>query len=258
MIQSHNYASNCALTLCAPSQFSTERSQTPAMSIDFNQLDEIPLLAELGLAERQRIAGVVRPIALSKRQIVIEKASQSQGLWILLNGRLQGIDYTIDGREVGLYFIDPKQFFGELALIDSQPHPEHIIATAPSEVLLIPTAVCRDLMKFHPQIATQIATTLASRVRGLIRQRTLLTLTTPAQRLAAQLIDLAETAANSGQIEFIPTHQELAMMINSSRETVTRTLRTLHLKGIVRRQGSALIIANRKLLEALAKGDGSD
>ena len=215
------------------------------MSIDFNQLDEIPLLASLGLAERRRIASVVKPISLSKRQIVIEKASQSQGLWILLNGRLQGIDYTIDGREVGLYFIVPKQFFGELALIDNQPHPEHVIATAPSEVLLIPSAVCRDLMKLYPHIATQIATTLASRVRGLIRQRTLLTLTTPAQRLAAQLIDLAGSADGVAQIEFIPTHQELAMMINSSRETVTRTLRTLHLKGIVKRQGNVLVIANR-------------
>ena len=228
------------------------------MSIDFNQLDEIPLLASLGLAERRRIASVVKPISLSKRQIVIEKASQSQGLWILLNGRLQGIDYTIDGREVGLYFIVPKQFFGELALIDNQPHPEHVIATAPSEVLLIPSAVCRDLMKLYPHIATQIATTLASRVRGLIRQRTLLTLTTPAQRLAAQLIDLAGSADGVAQIEFIPTHQELAMMINSSRETVTRTLRTLHLKGNVKRQGNVLVIANRKILEALAKGHQSD
>ena len=228
------------------------------MSINPTQLDEIPLLAELGRAERHRIASVVKPFTLSKRQIVIEKTSQSQGLWILLSGRLQGIDYTIDGREVGLYFIVPKQFFGELALIDGQPHPEHVIATAPSEVLLIPSAVCTDLMKFHPHIATQIATTLASRVRGLIRQRTLLTLTTPAQRLAAQLIDLAGATESAVQIEFIPTHQELAMMINSSRETVTRTLRALHVKGIVKRQGNMLIIANRKILEALAKGEHSD
>ena len=113
-------------------------------------------------------------------------------------------------------------------------------------------------MKLYPHIATQIATTLASRVRGLIRQRTLLTLTTPAQRLAAQLIDLAGSADGVAQIEFIPTHQELAMMINSSRETVTRTLRTLHLKGIVKRQGNVLVIANRKILEALAKGHQSD
>lgn len=228
------------------------------MSVDPAQLEEIPLLAQLGRAERQRIAGVVKTITLSKRQIVIEKSSQSQGLWILLSGRLQGIDYTIDGREVGLYFIVPKQFFGELALIDNQPHPEHVIATAPSEVLLIPSAICADLMKYHPHIATQIAATLASRVRGLIRQRTLLTLTTPSQRLAAQLIDLARTTNGVVQIEFIPTHQELAMMINSSRETVTRTFRAMQLKGIVKRQGNILIIANRNTLEALAKGDTSD
>ncbi len=228
------------------------------MSVDPSRLDAIPLLAELGRAERRRIASVTKPLTLAKRQIVIEKQTPPQGLWILLNGRLQGIDHTIDGREVGLYFIVPNQFFGELALIDDQPHPEHVIATAPSEVLLIPKAVCTDLMKFYPHIATQIATTLANRVRGLIRQRTLLTLTTPSQRLAAQLIDLAATVDHRAQIEFVPTHQELAMMINSSRETVTRTLRTLQVKGIVKRQGNVLVIANLRTLEALAKGEAKD
>lgn len=224
------------------------------MSIETQLLDEVPLLSDLGTQEKQRIASVIKRIRVSKRQLVIEKGSESLGLWILLDGRLQGIDYTIDGREVGLYFIVPKQFFGELALIDKQPHPEHIIATAQADLILIPSTVCVDIMKYHPHIATQIAKTLASRVRGLIRQRTLLTLATPMQRLAAQLVDLASTSEGTVKIEFVPTHQELAMMINSSRETVTRAFRFMQIEGIVKRDGSVLIISNQAHLDALAKG----
>ena len=224
------------------------------MSIESQLLDEIPLLSGLGAQEKQRIASVAKHIRASKRQLVIEKGSESLGLWVLLDGRLQGTDYTIDGREVGLYFIAPKQFFGELALIDKQPNPEHIVATAQAELILIPNAVCLDLIKYHPDIATQIAKTLASRVRGLIRQRTLLTLSTPMQRLAAQLIDLVDNSDGEVKIKFAPTHQELAMMINSSRETVTRAFRSMQVQGIVKRDGSVLIISKHQNLKELAEG----
>lgn len=218
--------------------------------------DTIPLLSGLGEAERKRIASVSHWSNVSKRQLVMEKGGESQGLWIVTQGRLQGLDYTIDGREVGLYFITPGQFFGELALIDGQSHPEHVIATAASEVCLIPLPICRDLMRHHPGIANQISNALATRVRNLIRQRTLLTLATPLQRLAAQLIDLANETT---QIEFIPTHQELAMMINASRETVTRAFRTLQVQGIVKRDGNRLILQHRTSLENMAQGiQGAD
>lgn len=227
------------------------------MTESTNRFDSIPLLSGLGAAERKRIASVAQWSKVSKRQLVVEKGGESQGLGIVTEGRLQGLDYTIDGREVGLYFITPGQFFGELALIDGQPHPEHIVATAASQVCLIPLPVCKDLMRSYPDIASQIAHALANRVRNLIRQRTLLTLATPLQRLAAQLTDLAQ---DNVHIEFIPTHQELAMMINASRETVTRAFRTLQVEGIVKREGSRLILQRRSSLERMAQGtnDTSD
>lgn len=225
-----------------------------SMSDSDNILDHVPLLDPLSEVEKRRITSVAKTIEVAKRQVVIEKESDVQGLWILLDGRLQGIDYTIDGREVGLYFITPGQFFGELSLIDRQPHPEHIIATSASRVLLIPRPVYSDVTKIYPEIATEIASALAQRIRGLIKQRTLLTLATPVQRLAAQLIDLAVQDGQTIQINFVPTHQEIAMMINASRETVTRAFRSLQTQGIIHRDGNRLILDSPRQLESLAHG----
>ena len=224
------------------------------MNCDPTLITSIPLFRSLGLAEATRVSNAAQIIAFSKRQLVVEKSKDIQGLWILLDGRLQGVDYTIDGREVGLYFITPGQFFGELSLIDQQPQPEHVISTAASQVLSIPRQISLDLMQLHPEIATQIAKTLGARVRALIKQRTLLTLTTPMQRLAAQLIDLATAEGETIQVNFVPTHQEIAMMINASRETVTRAFRKLQLEGIVLREGNRLILKKQLRLTAIAKG----
>lgn len=225
------------------------------MNCDPNLIASIPLFRTLGQAEAARVANIAQLVAFSKRQLVVEKNTETQGLWILIDGRLQGVDYTIDGREVGLYFITPGQFFGELSLIDQQAQPEHVIATAASQVLSIPRQVSLDLMRLHPEIATQIAKTLAGRVRALIKQRTLLTLTTPMQRLAAQLIDLASQEGETLQVNFIPTHQEIAMMINASRETVTRAFRKLQTQGVVARDGNRLILKKQTRLDAIARGN---
>ena len=77
------------------------------------------------------------------------------------------------------------------------------------------------------------------------------------QRLAAQLIDLAIAQGDHIEIDFVPTHQELAMMINASRETVTRAFRTLQTSGLVKRDGNKLILNNERALEQLARGGPS-
>ena len=56
----------------------------------------------------------------------------------LLEGRLQAIDFTLDGREVGLHFIEEGQYFGEISVLDGLPSPEVVIATKKSQVVMVP------------------------------------------------------------------------------------------------------------------------
>jgi len=217
-------------------------------------IESVEIFSTLGKAELNRIISVSEVKTFSKRQIILEKNRPSDGLYICLSGRLQGIDYTIDGREAGLYFVTPGEFFGELALVDKKVHAEHVLATVTSTVMTVPSAICSDLLRFNANFSNQLAIALANRVRLLIRQRTLLTLPNPMQRLSAQLIELSKSSQQNLVIEFIPTHLELAMMINASRETVTRAFRTLQIEGIVKRDGDRLVLQRRVVFEQMAEG----
>jgi hypothetical protein len=48
------------------------------------------------------------------------RGKKEDNLCFLFEGRLQGVDFTIDGREVGLYFVEPGGFCGELTLFDNE------------------------------------------------------------------------------------------------------------------------------------------
>ncbi|MDO9069051.1 MAG: helix-turn-helix domain-containing protein, partial [Deltaproteobacteria bacterium] len=104
----------------------------------------------------------------------------------------------------------------------------------------------------HPEIAQSVMARLAARVRDMSVQRTLLALPNPFQRLCVQLLLLA--SHDRLCLDPAPTHQELAMMINTSRETVTRAFQALMLHETIRRDGGRLLLLRRDYLEDIGAG----
>jgi CRP-like cAMP-binding protein len=176
-------------------------------------------------------------------------------LWFLLDGRLQGVDFTVDGREVGIYFVAPGECFGEMTVADNLPAPEIVMSLTQSQVLLLPTDNARKLLSSHPVVLEYILQRLSGRIRASVAQRTLIALPSPFQRVCAQLLQLAGAADASGTwVEHVPTHQEIAITINASRETVTRCFNSLQTRNLVRRDGVRLQLLDIAYLESIADG----
>ncbi len=191
----------------------------------------------------------------ARREVAVSKEQATYELGFLVEGRLQGVDFTVDGRGVGLYFVDPGDFFGELSVVDGQRPAEHIIAAARSTAIFLAGEPARNLLFDNALIAQRVMARLAARVREVTAQRTLLGLPNPFQRLCVQLLQLAR-ATSDGRLSAdpAPTHQELAIMINSSRETVTRAFQTLTLNEAIQRDGNVLRLLRPDFLSAI--GDG--
>ena len=99
------------------------------------------------------------------------------------------------------------------------------------------------------------AATLAERMRRSARQRAVLALPSSFQRVCAQLSLLAQPAGG-GRLVIVmpPTHQEIAIMVNTSRETVTRTLQFLQGLKVVARAGNELVVEQPETLQQAADG----
>lgn len=91
---------------------------------------------------------------------------------------MQGVDFTVDGREVGLYFVEQGDYFGELSVVDGQAGAEFVIAVAKSQVLFLPRDIARSFIFASPTVAEQMMLRLAQRVRAVTAQRILLSLPT--------------------------------------------------------------------------------
>ena len=119
----------------------------------------------------------------------------------------------------------------------------------------LPAEEARKLITQLPGIAEAVLLRLTHRLRAVSAQRTLLGMPNPAQRVCAQLMLLVEKRADGKvSIANAPTHQEIAIMINASRETVTRVFQLLQARAIVAREGSCLDVNDARYLQDVAEG----
>ena len=195
----------------------------------------------------------------SRRSVVLKAGREENQVCLLFEGRLQGIDFTIDGKEVGLYFVEPGSYCGELSIFDRGPQPEHVIALNSAVVVLIDAEIIRKVALHHPKIMLELGVKLASRIRQMTSQRSLLSLPSIPQRVCNQIWMLVEGkgSGDSKAISIInlPTHMELAIMLNLSRETVTRVFQQLQRQKLVARKGpNELVIHDLAALKKIAEG----
>lgn len=225
------------------------------MPIPFQRLLGISLLAALPQELLWRLAARMEERQFARREVASGKMPRHFEMGFLLEGRLQGVDFTVDGRGVGLYFVEPGDYFGELSIIDGQPPAEHVIAVARSTAVFLDAATARRLIVENPALAQAVMVRLAARVRVATAQRTLLALPNPFQRLCVQLQLLARPAGTDAAcLDPVPTHQELAMTINASRETVTRAFQVLMLREVIRREGGRLLLLRSDYLADVGAG----
>jgi CRP/FNR family transcriptional regulator, cyclic AMP receptor protein len=227
---------------------------TPELLGTFPSLKPLPAPLLQQLAQQSSVQRFAR------RGVVLKAGVREEALCFLFEGRLQGVDFTIDGREVGLYFVEPGDFCGELAMFDDGPQPEHVIALTAAMVVFIPLVTLRQVTREHALLLHRMGARLASRVRQMTRQRSLLGLPNVSQRVCCQLWMLVPEAERDGNGQAIiknpPTHMEIAIMLSLSRESVSRVFQLLQAREIVKRDGpGALIVPDLPTLHNLAEGN---
>ncbi|ODC04842.1 hypothetical protein BFW38_16200 [Terasakiispira papahanaumokuakeensis] len=230
------------------------------MAVSTELLSRFDILKTLSPDALEQLASQSALRKLARRGVALNAGQQEEFLCFLFEGRLQGIDFTLDGREVGLYFVEPGEFCGEVGLFDQGPQPEYVMALARSQVVMVPMATLRQVMFESRPLMEALCARMAYRVRALTSHRGLLALPSVAQRVCGQLWMLLQASAGRQDspplIQHPPTHQEMAIMLNLSRESVTRVFQTLQSRAVVQRDGNTrLLIPDASTLEALAKGD---
>jgi CRP-like cAMP-binding protein len=217
-------------------------------------LGKIPLLADLPEEVLAELSAEIRPVRYAKREFVMHKGDRDTDLLFLLEGRLLVIDISPEGRQTGLNFISPGDFFGEMASIDGLPRSATIVAAAQSLVGVLPKQAARKLIFGSPKVAERMLKHVSLKLRASTEYRVLLGIPNAFCRVFSLLRILARP--DPGKlltIENMPTHEQLGLMTNTSRETVTRALQVLYEQEILEKDGRRAILRRPDRLAELIR-----
>lgn len=223
---------------------SSKRQRNPA-----DMLGKIALLDGLSAQDLEKYTGFLQFREAEKGSAILQKGSPGDHLVFLLSGRLQVLDVSEDGREIGLTFLNVGDYFGELSVIDSLPRSANVVASENSTYALLPRTHALNLIYNQPLVAERVLKKMAADVRKASNYRAILSIPNAFQRVYAMLHFLTTTSPSGlAMIEHMPTHHEISIMVNTSRETVSRAISVIADRKWVEKDMKRLIVRNPEAL----------
>ena len=209
-------------------------------------LRHVPLFSSLSEEQIGALAEVAIVRRYRRGERVVEARQQGDEFFIMRRGRVKVSLIRDDGREIILSFLERGDAFGELSLLDGKPRSANVTALRDTEVVTLRRAVFLDLLHQHPDVAYTLLGELASRLRRTDHQIGCLALGNVTHRITKTLLSLAtEHGVRTPEglvLEHRPTHDDLAKLSGTTRETVTRILGHLEREGYLVNQGRRLVI----------------
>ena len=214
-------------------------------------LRAFPALDGLAANECAALASFMRESTFSRGQVMGTPGETPAMLHFVTQGRVKVTRSTDDGRELPLEMLDAPVVVGEYALDPNEATTVTLTAITDVQALSITSSDLATAARLHPGIALSVVDSLMARVRGLAERVESLTMHDASRRVVRVILNMATAAYESQGVPMIAgvTHQELAMLAGTSRETATRTISALVRRGIVAQKGRRLVIDLLRLHE---------
>lgn len=178
-----------------------------------------------------------------------------RGVYIACSGRSKFSLEARDGKTIILKIAGDRQVMGLSAVIAGGPSLITVTTIELCQIKFVERESFLRLIEQHSDMALACATLLAREIATSFDDAyDLLLARSSTEKLARLLLSWVSGEPRNRELrvstEF--THEEIAQMIGSSRETVTRLLNVMKRKDLIRLEGATLVIPNRIALQAIA------
>jgi CRP/FNR family transcriptional regulator len=208
-------------------------------------------LDALDLQARDRLAEL-GPTHIPKGTALFHPGDAAKGFLVVLEGRVEVYLTGPSGRDILLYAVEPGGSCVQttLGLLGGEEYTGEAVTALPSQVVLIPRSLFLSLMDSSPGFRAFVFGAFAERMQDMMH----LLERVAFQRIESRLARVLLERAVDGSVE--ATHQELAALIGSAREVVSRRLEVFARAGWVSTERGTVRLTDPDTLRRLAAASG--
>jgi CRP-like cAMP-binding protein len=220
------------------------------------KIAQIPLFEGLPSEQLEDLAMIMADQVFGKGEMIFSEGEEADGFYVAIKGRVKVYKLSAEGKEQILHIFGPGEPFGEVPVFTGQRFPAHAEAMEESRVLFFPKVSFVDLVRRNPSLALNMLGVLSKRLRRFTALIDDLSLKEVPGRLAAYLLYLTTQEKGSGAIELPITKTQLASLLGTIPETLSRILGKMTAQGFIETDGRRIRILDRASLQELVDSGG--
>ena len=207
-------------------------------------LRAIPMFSGVSEDALKSIASLLIERSFPKNKTIVEEGAPGDYMYIIVEGRVKVTKLSGDGREKILELLNVGDFFGEMSLFDEAPRSASVKAMSKVRILALARSDFLRLLSRSPDLALSVIQELTRRLRQVDEQASSLSFQRVKERTMGLLVRLAREESGREGRPRTPalTHQQIADMIGTSRETVTRAIKGLKTDGWLEQEGKHYLV----------------
>lgn len=234
----------------APQKRASSRTRSgPDAKVTY--LSAIDIFRDLEAADLDWLAAHTTMVTAPRGQLVYLPGETSEALFLLKAGRIRIYRLSADGKKLVLSTLEPDTFFGDMPLAGQQMHGAFAEAVEDSTICVLGRADLESLIQLRPRVAIRLLEVTGQRLLEAEAAIEAFAFKSVPTRLATILLRLA---ALEGQELIGHTHQDLAEMAGTYRETATQVLDDFRRRGLVELGRKQIRVLDRRRLQELADG----
>ena len=162
-----------------------------------------------------------------KNTILFSKGDLSDSMYIVVQGKVKAVIYNEEGREIILSFFGPGEYFGEMSMLDGQPRSASMVTKSSCQLLIIRKEDVMKALFGNPEMTSRLLIRVLGKLREATDRIENLTFLNVYERVVNLFLHLAQPKEKELILHEKLTHQEIANMVGSSREMVSRIMKEL-------------------------------
>jgi CRP/FNR family transcriptional regulator, cyclic AMP receptor protein len=225
------------------------------MQSKFWFLKRIKLFSNLKDEELKDLDKITRMEEVRRRQPVYLPGDTAHTVYLLKEGRVKISRVTEDGKEFTLAILEPGEVFGELEVLEGSPRDTVAEALEDISICVIQRKDFEEVLRKNPDLTIRLTKLIGFRLKKIENRIEDLVFRDVPTRLAHLLLSLSkefgEENKDGVRLGVKMTHQELANLIGSTRETVSATLNDFKRQGLIRQDHHAITVRDKQRLSEI-------
>lgn len=187
-------------------------------------------------------------------QMIFFENDPACGFFLIKKGKVKIFKMSEDGKEQILHIFGKGEPFGEAAVFSNTDFPANAQAVVKSEIIYIPKTDLHEIFRKDPSTVMNILAVLSLRLKEFTKLIENLTLKELPERLALYILNQENTQGKKNRIVLEFSKGQLAKILGTTQETLSRTLGRLSKAGIILVDKREIIILNKNLLHNISSG----